>query len=56
MNIYQIPPKKNYADFQDISLLLLFTFYDLRRHLEAIIWHPKSAADVARKAVYATTL
>ena len=35
--------------FQDFYPL--FTFWDLRRHLEAIIWHPKSATDVARKAV-----
>ena len=28
----------------------------LRSHLETISWHPKSATDVARKAVYTTTL
>ena len=40
--------EKIFSGFQDIRLLLLFTLLFLRQ-LEAIIWHPERAADVARK-------
>ena len=47
--MYQISPK----NIDRFSIYWTFTFVSFlgQRHLEAIVWHPKSVADIARKAV-----
>ena len=58
MNIYQISPEHIHWFASFYTLIFVYFLGPplfLQRQLNAIIWHPKSAVDVARKAVYTTT-